>query len=314
MENQNIQSLLESFLSTFQSQNTKKSYGNDLKEFFLFCQNDINLQIENPDQITEKLVFVWQKKLAPLSNATAARKIAALSSFLEFLRRKKIISKNFMKDLNRPKVEKTGKTNVLSKQELEQILMCALKNAEFYQGKKQGLHKIWFLRYTVLYTLFSVGMRVEELCSLKIKDLEALQDDNWRLHMIAKGQETHAPIIHKKTAHLLKDYIQQFRSFAQKDDFLFVSSTLQNDNLHTPLHRTSVFHMIKICAKEAGIEKNISPHSCRATLATLLHQNGVPIAQIQSLLNHKQMTTTSIYIKKSDELAQAAATKIDLLD
>jgi integrase/recombinase XerD len=166
-------------------------------------------------------------------------------------------------------------------------------------------------------------MRVEELCSLKIKDLEPLQDDNWRLHMIAKGLETHAPIIHRKTAHLLKDYIQQFRSFAQKDDFLFVSSALKemdpavkprDDRASTPLHRTSVFHMIKICAKEAGIEKNISPHSCRATLATLLHQNGVPIAQIQSLLNHKQMTTTSIYIKKSDELAQAAATKIDLLD
>lgn len=306
--------LLDSFFSTFKSIHTQKSYERDLKDFFLFCQEDIDLVITNPNQITEKLVFVWQKKLSQHSNATAARKLASLSSFLEFLRKQKKISFNFMKDMNRPQVEKTGKTNILTRDELDQILDCALKNALFYQEKKEHLYALWTLRYTVLYTLFSVGMRVEELCSLKINSLEHLHDDHWRLHMIAKGFEPHAPIIHSKTARILKHYIQQFRSFADKNDFLFVASTSKLESGQNPLHRTSVFHMIKVCAKEAGLSKNISPHSCRATLATLLHQNGVPIAHIQNLLNHKQMTTTSIYIKKSDELAHAAATKIDLID
>lgn len=312
-----MRDLVTLFLSTFQSQNTQKSYGRDLDAFFLFCREDVNLEISLPEQITEKLVLLWQKKIAGLPNATAARKIATLSSFVEFLKNKKLVSKNFVKDLQRPKLEKNGKTNILTQEELEKVLSCVLKNAQIYKSQNTSLYRLWSLRYVVLYTLFSVGMRVEELCSLQIQSLEHLDNDNWRLHMIAKGNEEHAPIIHPKTAHLLRNYIAQFRSHAHKKDFLFVRSQDSvnfSGRTETPLHRTSVFHMIKLCAKEAGIEKNISPHSARATLATLLHQNGVPIAQIQSLLNHKQMTTTSIYIKKSDELAQAAATKIDLLD
>jgi len=310
-----MQNLLATFVTSFQSENTRKAYFADVKEFFLFCEKDLQLIIERPDQITERLVLVWQKKCTQLPNATVARKMATLSSFLEFLKNKKHISKNFMKKMKRRRVEKDGKTNILTADELEKILGTTFQNTLLYKDSHPRLYQLWHLRFAVLHTLFSVGMRVEELCSLKIKSLEDLGNDIWRLHMIVKGHETHAPIVHKNTAHILREHIELFRYFSQKDDPLFVRAQKRiATNKETPLHRSSVFHMIRLCAKEAGIVKKISPHSARATLATLLHRQGVPIGQIQSLLNHKQMTTTGIYIKKSDEIAQAAAMKIDFLE
>ena len=70
--------------------------------------------------------------------------------------------------------------------------------------------------------------------------------------------------------------------------------------------------MVIESAKKAGIEKKVSTHSCRATLATLLHNQGTPIGQIQTLLNHKDITTTSIYIKKANEIEESAAMKLNL--
>jgi site-specific recombinase XerD len=82
----------------------------------------------------------------------------------------------------------------------------------------------------------------------------------------------------------------------------------------TKLSRSSVFGMIKISVKESRVFKDVSPHSFRATLATLLHNQGVPIVQIQGLLNHKLISTTSIYLKKSSELTESATQKIGFLE
>ena len=106
-------------------------------------------------------------------------------------------------------------------------------------------------------------------------------------------------------------FIAEFRQGVRPDAFLFLRA--QQVRAETKLTQTAVYEMITSIAKDVGIEKRVSPHSCRATLATLLHNGGVPIGHIQELLNHKQITTTAIYIKKADELSEAAATKIDIL-
>lgn len=303
-----MEQFLTPFLQTFSSVNTQKSYARDLNSFFEFCAAELNLRLEHPEQITEKLILVWFQSCREGSNATRARRLSSLSSFLEYLKKKKVITKNEVHLLNRPKVPKAGKTNVLTQDEMVKMLTAARKNFEFFEFKNSAQHRIWYLRYVVLYTLLSVGMRVEELCQLRLQDLQ-WTGACWKLHMRVKGNELHAPIIHEKTAKLLCEYKEKMRIGAQPHECFFVRT--QNTDKMVPLHRATVFTMVKLCAKEAQIDKNISPHSCRATLATLLHQNAVPISQIQTLLNHKQMSTTSVYIRKLEEAEQAAALKLN---
>lgn len=321
-----ISQLALDFVRSFPSQNTQKSYLKDLENFFQYCQKSLGLFIESPEQITEKLILLWHHELLKYSNATRCRKLSSLSSFLEYLKRKKIISTNEAVLLARPKVSQHKKTSILTRDEILKILDVTKKNAHFELASEKH-NSIWYLRYVVLYTLFSVGMRVEELCTLRIDSLE-LKDGYWKLHMLVKGNEKHSPVIHENTARLLLDYIQNVRKNAAPEDVLFINSrnksykdnkqrhnTNAENNKTTknnvPLHRATVFTIIKACAQEAQIQKNISPHSCRASLATLLHQEKVPISQIQSLLNHKQITTTAIYIQKSEDLKTAAALDLE---
>jgi hypothetical protein len=105
-------------------------------------------------------------------------------------------------------------------------------------------------------------------------------------------------------------YIQELRPNAKEDDYLFIR--VQNVKNNTKLTQPAIYKMVIESAKKAGIEKKVSTHSCRATLATLLHNQGTPIGQIQTLLNHKDITTTSIYIKKANEIEESAAMKLNL--
>jgi integrase/recombinase XerD len=299
------------FIQSFKSDNTRQSYSRDLEEFFLFSYKLLKIKITTLKQITERLVILWKENLSSFSLSSVARKLSSLSSFLTFAKKRGLIDSNVLELIKKPKIDKRGKTNILNQEEVLKLLEFAKKQFQISKSKKSRSYCVWRLRYTVMYTLFTVGMRAEELCELKIKALENV-GQFWRLHMVTKGNITHSPIIHPNTAQVLIEYKNEFRSDADPQDYFFIR-TQMSKNL-TKLNRISVFDMIKVSVKESYIFKEISPHSFRATLATLLHLQGVPIIQIQSLLNHKLTSTTSIYIKKSAELSESATQKIGFLE
>ncbi len=299
------------FIQSFKSENTKQSYSKDLEGFFLFSYRVLKIKITTLQQITERLIILWKESFSSFSISSVARKLSSLSSFLTFSKKRGLIDSNVLELIKKPKINKLGKTNVLNQEEILKLLEFAKKQFQISKSKKSRSYCVWRLRYTVMYTLFSVGMRAEELCELKIKSLENV-GQFWRLHMVTKGNITHSPIIHSNTAQVLLDYKNEFRSEAGLQDYFFIRSQLSK-NL-TKLNRISVFDMVKVSVKESCIFKEISPHSFRATLATLLHLQGVPIIQIQNLLNHKLTSTTSIYIKKASELTESATQSIEFLE
>ena len=305
-----ILELLHWFIHSFKSENTKQSYSKDLDEFFLFSYETLKIKISTLKQITERLVILWKDSLSSFSLSSVARKLSSLSSFLTYAKKRGLVENNVLELIKKPKIDKRGKTNSLNQQEVLKLLEYAKKQFQISKSKKSRSYCVWKLRYTVMYTLFTVGLRAEELCELKINSLENA-GQFWRLHMITKGNVTHSPIIHPSTAKVLLEYKNEFRSDAQPEDFFFIRT--QMSKKLTKLNRISVFDMIKISVRESSLFKEISPHSFRATLASLLHQQGVPIIQIQSLLNHKLTSTTSIYIKKSSEIAESATQKIKFL-
>lgn len=306
-----IHSLIHWFIQSFQSENTKLSYSKDLEEFFLFSYRVLKIKIINLKQITERLVILWKESLKLYSIASISRKISVLSSFLTYSKKRGLIDTNIVEFIKKPKSNKISKTNALNNEEIFTIIEFAKKQFQIIKSKENRSYRVWRLRYTVLYVLFTVGLRVEELCGLKIKDFENT-DHFSRLHLKTKGNLVHSPIIHSNTAKVLLDYKNEFRFDATPDEYFFIRVQLCKNI--TKLNRSSIFDMVKITVKESRILKEISPHSFRATLATQLHLQGIPIVQIQNLLNHKLTATTSIYIKKSSEIQEAASQKIKFLD
>lgn len=308
----NLIDIIPHFLMKFQSRNTQRSYFNDIKLFVYFLhQNKIN--IENIAEITQEHAALWRDSLENTRQSTLRRKLYSLSSLFEFAIKRNLTIENPFDLIQKPRLKMESKTNSFTLDEVKKILSILKEQAAQNQN--------CMLNYTIIATLFSVGMRVSELCSLQIADLETVGNVT-RIHIRnAKGKREHSPIIHQSTAQLLQDYILKMRAQAPRDAYIFIRKKRNNINpidTINPIipHITSraVYDMINAAAIQAGITKKISPHSCRATLATLLHNKGVPISQIQQLLNHKSITTTSVYIKKASELEEAAATKIDIFE
>ncbi len=299
------------FILSFSSQNTRRSYLNDLKEFYLFINEK---KVSLITEIDDTLLTLWQKALynkGNLSQKSIRRKLIVLSSVFVFCMRRKLINKNPMDLIKKPKLTFESKTNAFTLDEVKLILKhlenkCLTSATSNINGRD---YKSSLLTYTVISTLLSVGMRVNELCQLKIKDIEK-NSEFTRLHLKVKGNEEHSPIIHPKTAFIIDNYINQCRTSAKENEFVFIRS--QDVTKPTKLSQVAIYKMLNYVTNELGIEKKVSPHSCRATLATLLHNQGTPIGEIQALLNHKEIGTTSIYVKKANELEEAAALKLNL--
>ena len=299
---------IEDFLGRYLSLHTQGAYRQDLENLFYFCKNELYFPLENINQITEKLLILWVQWMKNSAPATTARRLASVSAFFQHAIKKKWASQNPALFMKRPKISRQGKTSCLTAQEVQFILECAktnfesvdpMKNLQNYLKKKK--------EYIIAYALFSVGMRVEELCSLRMGDVEFIDAQAGRLHMVTKGGLMHSPWLHPQTLHWLRVYKEEQRQGAADHEPFFVGRSAL-----LPLHRATVYRMITSLATQAGIEKPVSPHSCRVTLATLLHQQGVPLGDIQDLLSHKQLATTSLYIRASTDAEHAAAPQLKL--
>jgi integrase/recombinase XerD len=315
-----IHDLVSHFLLSCRSTHTRRAYTLDIGGFLEFA-NSIHAPIQTVHDITEKLVLLWQEHLREkhsiyqgsrkrVVQTSVARHLSSISSLLDFAVKRGILEKNCLKLITRPKIKRESKTNALTPPEIRQLLDAAFQSTNsISKVKNQHKYEAARLWHAVLYTLLSVGMRVDELCELRVGDFEETQQFS-RLHMTAKGGETHSPIIHENTTKVIREYLNEFRPHAKENELLFARRT--KNGLLKKLTQPAVYKTIQKYCALAGIEKHLSPHSCRATLATLLHNKGVPIGQIQELLNHKQITTTAIYIKKAQELEESAATKVDI--
>lgn len=135
----------------------------------------------------------------------------------------------------------------------------------------------------VLTLLYSSGLRVSELVSLIIKDID-LQERTIRIR--GKGDKDRIVLFDNNTKELMEKYINIRNSTS---DYLFINK------LNNPLTTRYIQVMIKEYADEAGIKKRVTPHILRHSFATHLLKNGVDIRVIQQLLGHSNLSTTQIY-------------------
>ena len=141
----------------------------------------------------------------------------------------------------------------------------------------------------ILETLYSCGLRVSELCTLKLSDLYF---DEGFIKVEGKGNKQRLVPISPRAIHEINLYFMDRNVIDIKtgyEDFVFISKRGKN------ISRIMVFHIIKELSESIGLKKNISPHTFRHSFATHLLEGGANLRAIQSMLGHESIGTTEIY-------------------
>lgn len=294
------------FLLKFSSKNTRDSYERGFLAFLEYWKS-VGHPVYEVHEIQRSHLDIWNRVLeGKYPPASVAAKLSVVLSFLRFCHENGWTDENIGERVHLPRINRSkGKTEAFSESELK-IILGKLR-ADFEQAHEpyiEASHARAWVRYVVFLTMVTVGMRVSEVVNLKIEDLDTTGEFP-RLRMVLKGGEEHTPLIPDELSELLKAYSQRFHKWDKKDDPLFVLSPKSNK----PLNREYVTRMISEIAEECGISKRVSSHSCRATVASLLHKSAVPVGEIKDLLGHKSLMTTMMYVRKTDEEKESAARK-----
>jgi integrase/recombinase XerD len=249
------------------SQNTIDAYRRDLYDF---ANNGKSLEEIDRICIANYIRTLKERKLASTS---VIRKVASLRGFFKWTTSMNILEKNPASTLEQPKVPQRL-PKVISLKEIEEILHADLN----------------ILQSLMVELLYSCGLRVSELCNLKMHDLFL---DEGFVRVIGKGnKERLVPISPKavKELHLWFSTRNEIIPKPGEEDYVFLSVRRRQH-----LSRITVFHNLRLYAERAGIMKTISPHTLRHSFATHLLEGGANLRVIQAMLGHEQISTTEVY-------------------
>ncbi len=272
-------------ISTFSSlsNNTIQAYKNDLSHIQIYL-NEKKINNINSSSIKDYLEYLAK---LDLKKSSLNRKYSTIKRFIKYLIDKNEIESN-MQYFKFPKIKNERiLPKVINRNEIQMLL-----NKDISKDRFKNLRK-----NLIISILYSSGLRVSELCNLKIKDVKYLTDKKNEekvnfISIIGKGKKERIVPIFQNCIPVLKDYLEElyirFDKIYEKD-FLFLSSNKK------ALNRKTILNIIKEIGNLANIHKTISPHTLRHSFATHLLEDGLDIREIQQLLGHSDISTTSIY-------------------
>lgn len=213
-----------------------------------------------------------------LNDRTQARILSGVKSFFGFLVVEQAITESPTELIEAPRLSKKL-PDTLSFQEIEKLIGALdLSKEEHIRNK------------AMLETLYGCGLRVSELVRMKLSDVNY---DLEYVRVIGKGNKQRVVPIGSSALKHIDIYTNTVRNHypivQEYQDILFINRRGKS------LSRVMVFMIIKSLAKQAGIEKNISPHTFRHSFATHLIEGGADLRSVQMMLGHASITTTEIY-------------------
>ena len=259
------------------SANTLDAYVRDVQKLFGFLADEGKSPLDAT--LADLEAFSASLNDIGIHPRSQARILSGIRSFYTYLVLDDRIEANPTELLESPKIgEKLPE--VLSVEEIDKII----DSIDIFG--KEGLRN-----RAIIETLYSCGLRVSELCNLKLSDM-FLNERFIRVE--GKGSKQRLVPISRSAINEIELYLQQDRSNIDikpgYEDYLFISAHRRKN-----LSRIMVFHIVKELAEAAGIKKNISPHTFRHSFATHLLENGANLRVIQSMLGHESIGTTEIY-------------------
>ncbi len=251
------------------SDNTIDDYFFHLKKYFEYL-NTKKLVVEEvtKDDIIEFLKYLDSKKY---SNKTICNILSSLRNFYDFLLDEKKIEFNIFKLVKNPKLEKKL-PNFLSYENMRSIFDSIEVN-DFLTARNKMIIEI----------LYATGVRVSELCSIKLQDIDF---NNRSIKVFGKGRKERIVYFGLPCLDAIKVYLS-YNPFT--NEYLVLNKDGQKISVR------SIQKIINKVCDEACINSNVTPHTFRHTFATHLLNNGADIKSVGELLGHSSLNTTEIY-------------------
>lgn len=294
-----IEDFTSEFLSEFLSPDTKKAYIKDLKFFFEFLKSG-GVLIERPGDIASFHFQLYRDHLLErgLASATINRRLVCIRSFVKWAVAARLMDHNPLDTIKLPKVKTESPTVAFDDHEVVSMI-----NAPDLTTHKGRTHRL------VMILLFNLGLRRSELTHIKMKDI--FED---REHLIlsikGKGDKTRLVPLNKFIAKEIENYLSHLAEKLLADDYL-IQTELTTKNDH-PMDGSTIYRTIEKYAHKLGINKAVSPHSCRATVIShLLDTQHTPIRDVATFAGHSNITTTERYDKRRKNLDKNAAYQVD---
>lgn len=269
------------------SSNTYKSYESDVDQYIKYLQKYRNITCPNDITINDLRSYVDSLNRKKIVSSSQARKLSAIKSFHKFLLKEKYVSTNISTSIDLPKQVKKLPT-ILSIDEVDKLL-ATLKNDTPIESRNKAMIEL----------AYASGLRVSELVNLHLSDLHL---DAGFVQINGKGNKERIVPVGEIAIDSINYYIDNGRNQLLKKhtDDLFI-----NGRDGKPITRQAFFMIIKEKVKEAGINKEISPHKLRHSFASHLLKNGVDLRFIQELLGHENISTTERYTHiQNDDLVK----------
>ncbi|MEC0301756.1 site-specific tyrosine recombinase XerD [Terribacillus saccharophilus] len=275
-----MQEALDDFIHYLQierglSENTLQSYARDLRTYARYLQEN---EVQEWAHVTRAKLTAYLRWLHDdgKSAATIARTLSSIRLFHQFLLREYGLKEDPSIHIDTPKKERKL-PKILSSDEVDKLLTCP------------GTDTLTIRNRAMLETLYATGLRVSELLALELDDLHL---EMGFVRCFGKGSKERIVPLGDMAKARLEEYLNRSRKRLLKSkasDILFV-------NHHgNPLSRQGFWKVLKQIARDAGIQKEITPHTLRHSFATHLLENGADLRAVQEMLGHADISTTQIY-------------------
>lgn len=256
---------------------TLKAYRIDLRQYFEYeC-------VDEPDK--EKIEEYITHLHKSYKQKTVKRKIASIKAFYNYLEETEIIAESPFRKIKVKFKETVTLPRIIPREEIEKLLnhmyQCLNENDKVS-------HKHMLRDVAVIEVFFATGARVYEISNIRE---DSINLNTGLIRLMGKGgKERYVQISNTSILEVLKKYYDENEQAIKKSGYFFVN------NRESRYTEQSIRLMLKKYTKQAGIERNITPHMFRHSFATYLIEEGVDVSCVQQILGHSSIKTTQIYI------------------
>lgn len=267
------------------SSNTVEAYTADVDSFLLYVRSKGVNSVEEISHlhVREHLANLYNK----LDKRSISRKTSSIRTFLKYLNSQGYIGSNVLSRIIHPKTPEKIMF-ALSVEEINSFLSAIDSSSTI--GRRN---------LAIIELLYGAGLRVSELASIKIADLDLQQN---LVKILGKGRKERLSPFNQEASNTLKSYLEvrgQFVNADKPNDYIFLNRSGNNLNVR------SIQRLTKFISMKAGLLRNATPHTMRHSYATHLLEAGASIKTVKELLGHASIAATQKYTHLTiDKLAQ----------
>jgi integrase/recombinase XerD len=261
------------------AKNTLESYSRDLNALAAKLGDDARAEDVTEDDVIALLASNARRGFGARSSA---RQLSAIRGFFKFLLRERILDTDPTTLLDRPRI---GRRLPRALSETDVLAIIQKPDVKTPRGSRD---------YAMLHLLYACGLRVSELCSLRIADLDR---DRGVVAVRGKGDKRRLVPVGDVALETIDRYLEKRRAGST---VLFAAPSGR------ALTRQAMWKIIKRYARAAGVTAPVSPHKMRHSFATHLLQHGADLRAVQAMLGHADLGTTEIYTRVAQDHVHAA--------